>query len=85
MSLVPTTETWAGNGEQMSCVKCLVAASCLVTLSPASGLLEESLLSVACRLSRVTSQCHEPTVQHRHGQTKGRWSLPTSTLPPAKS
>lgn len=52
----------------MRCVKCLVTASCLVTLSPFWG---KSLLFVACRLSRMASQCHEPTVQHRHGQTKG--------------
>lgn len=37
MSLAPDTETWAGNGEQMRCVKCLETASCLVTLSPFWG------------------------------------------------
>lgn len=80
-SLVPAMETWGGNGEQMRCVKCLVDASCLVTLSPASDLLGESLLSVAHRLARLRSQSHEPTVQHRQGQTEAQQSLPTSTLP----
>lgn len=80
-SLVPAMETWGGNGEQMRCVKCLVDASCLVTLSPASDLLGESLLSVAYRLARLRSQSHEPTVQHRQGQTEGQQSLPLLLCP----
>lgn len=80
-SLVPAMEIWGGNGEQMRCVKCLVDASCLVTLSPASDLLGESLLSLAYGLARLRPQSHEPTVQHRQGQTEGQQSLPTSTLP----
>lgn len=33
VSLFPAMDTWAGNEAQMRLVKCLVAASCLVTLS----------------------------------------------------